>query len=930
MVIAVRADAARPRLVVAGLAVVIAGCLVVVAGALGAGPTVAGVGAMLAKACASACVLWRGLSVRTDRAAWLAIGTGVLCALLGDLYFYASSAALAESREPTLADVGWLAGYGLIFAGLALMVRTRAGRLGAGHWLDGAIAALMVGSVGAAILFDPVAAAAARGGFAEVAVHLAYPAMDVVLLGVLAAGGCLINTRAGRAWWMLGTGVAICAAADLTFLLQTANGTFVPGGWLEAAWPAAVTLIAVAAWQPSPPPLPDAPRRFWRLVPVACPAVVVLTLAFDSVVHLNTLAHLLLNATMALTIVRLSLTRREGQLLELTRRQARTDDLTGLGNRRHFYACAEDALTRARRDGGHVAVLLLDLDCFKELNDTLGHHVGDAMLCGVAERLGEVLPEAALSRLGGDEFVAVLPRAGEADARRAAAAIHAALDRAFSLDGLRAHARASIGISVFPHHGDGRSDLLRHADIAMYRAKEQSSRLEVYGSAEDANSRDRLELLGDLRSALETGEGILLHFQPKVGLSSRQVTGVEALVRWVHPTRGMVFPDEFVPLAEHHGLMQRFTALVIELALDQQRAWSREGLDLRVAVNLSAANLLDPEFPLAVAGLLARFGTPVGALQLEITENTIMLDPDQALDVLTRLADLGISLSLDDFGTGYSSLAHLKRLPVSELKIDKSFVIDMLADGDDAIIVRSTIDLARNLRLHVVAEGVETAQHWAQLAAFGCHTAQGYHLSRPLPARDVPDWVQTWRDQQLSVASPDVSAVAASASALEALVDAATAVRAGGPREETLAQVADHLGRLVSHEDLTVYEVDHAEGLLRPVLARGRWAAETMADAFPVTEGITGSTISERRTRYVPRTDLDPTGSNVIGTDDEPESMVSVPLMAEDRAVGALNVSRYGEDAAFTAAEIATIERFATLAVVALTGPRAAAGALAL
>ena len=428
--------------------------------------------------------------------------------------------------------------------------------------------------------------------------------------------------------------------------------------------------------------------------------------------------------------------------LEVSRSQARTDELTGLGNRRHFYLATQAQLEVAPPGREPFALLLIDLDRFKEINDALGHHVGDELLRQLARRLEDALPEAVvLARLGGDEFVALLPPGtGVPQAVRAAERFAATLEAPFELDGLLAHVAASVGVAVHPEHGDDRSTLLRHADVAMYAAKSRGGGVAVYASGDDAESLDRVVLAGDLSGALARDE-LVLHYQPKAELPEGTVSATEALVRWQHPTRGILDPAAFLGLAEQHGLMRRLTLRVLELAIAQALAWRGAGRDLPVAVNLHAADLIDVRFPRDVAELLERSGAAPELLQLEISEDTIMVDPDRVLAVVARLRELGLQLSLDDFGTGYSSLAYLKRLPIQELKIDRSFVMEMEHSRDDAVIVRSTVELARSLGLRVVAEGVETRRAWERLVEFGCHAAQGFLLSPPLPAAELDAWL---------------------------------------------------------------------------------------------------------------------------------------------------------------------------------------------
>jgi diguanylate cyclase (GGDEF)-like protein len=423
------------------------------------------------------------------------------------------------------------------------------------------------------------------------------------------------------------------------------------------------------------------------------------------------------------------------------RHQATHDALTGLSNRTELYELGERVLAGARRDGELAALLLIDLDRFKEVNDTMGHEQGDRLLVDVAARLRRVLRGTdILARLGGDEFavLAALPNRGALG--EVATRLHAALARPFDLGGVAIELGASIGIAIQPEHGDDVSTLLRHADVAMYDGKRSATSIETYQPERDPYSAERLALLGELRRAVDNDE-LVLHFQPKVALESGKVIGVEALVRWQHPERGLLGPGDFLSLAERTGLIADITRWVLDAGVRQCGEWRREGIDLPVAVNLAAANIVDSTLPDAVAETLRRWDVPGHRLECEISEDTVMGDPRRATDVLERLRALGVRLSLDDFGTGHSSLSYLKRLPLDEVKIDRSFVIGMAEDSSDAAIVRSTIDLARHLGLAVVAEGVETAEVLDVLASLECDVAQGFLLSRPLPAGELGAWL---------------------------------------------------------------------------------------------------------------------------------------------------------------------------------------------
>ncbi|MDX6699631.1 MAG: hypothetical protein QOE65_3028 [Solirubrobacteraceae bacterium] len=417
--------------------------------------------------------------------------------------------------------------------------------------------------------------------------------------------------------------------------------------------------------------------------------------------------------------------------------QADHDALTGLPNRSLLRRRLDEALDAATEGRRGFAVFLMDLDRFKEINDALGHESGDRLLCDIATQLQALVGDrGTVARLGGDEFAVVAPDVQTpAGALVLAGELSAGLGRSRDVAGLQLQVDASIGIALHPRDGRDAETLLRHADIAMYASKE-AHQPKLYSARDDHYSPERLTLMSQLRHAIDTSQ-LVVHYQPQADLDSGEVHSVEALVRWEHPERGLLPPIEFIPLAEHTGLIREVTRYVLDAALRQCRAWADDGIDLTVAVNITGRDLLDLRFSGEVAELLARWDVPAERLELEITENTVLTDPRRARQVLESISRLGVQLAIDDFGSGNSSLGYLKRLPVSVLKIDKSFVMNMLQDGDDATIVRSTVDLGHNLGLRVVAEGVETEESWERLRELGCDIAQGFLLSRPVPADEI-------------------------------------------------------------------------------------------------------------------------------------------------------------------------------------------------
>ncbi len=414
-------------------------------------------------------------------------------------------------------------------------------------------------------------------------------------------------------------------------------------------------------------------------------------------------------------------------------RQANHDALTGLANRELFRQRSIKALDEAMRTGQPLAIMMIDLDHFKEINDTLGHQVGDELICEVAQRLEEARPVGStVARLGGDEFAVLLPDIPDISvAEDVATYMLSVLAKSFSAGGVRLVVQASLGISLAPEHGSDVHTLMKKADIALYEAKRERARFCSYRPEKDTHTPQRLSILAELKTAIDDDQ-LFLVFQPKIDVATGETVGAEALVRWRHPTEGVVFPDEFIPLAENTGLITPITWFVIDRALRQLRIWQDAGLDLTMAVNLSVRHLTDAGLPDRIAVALERWGVAPSRLIVEVTESSIMTDPKRAAVVLSLLRRIGVAVAIDDYGTGHASLTYLKRLDIDELKIDKSFIMQLDPTSSDAIIVASTIELGHNLGLRIVAEGVEDGATLQWLSALGCDVAQGYHVGRPM------------------------------------------------------------------------------------------------------------------------------------------------------------------------------------------------------
>jgi diguanylate cyclase len=683
----------------------------------------------------------RAATAASDRRVWIAVTVAAASWMAGAIF--ESTIGHADGPAVGPADAFWLAFYPCAYLAVVLRARTTVTRMARSVRADGLVGVLSVGAVGWLLAIDPILAAD-RLTHAQTAVNTAYVAGDLGIMGLTVGVLALHGWRAGRGWALFAAGLAIFAAGDSLYLLQLVHGSYVEGTPLDVLWGVGLALIALSAWQPAPVARPGAPSAAVLAPPFAFAIAALGVLVYAGLESSAPAVAVVLAAGAALASMgRTALTFADVRRLAEVRRQATTDDLTGLPNRRHLDRRLRERLELARARGSSVALLLIDLDGFKELNDTLGHRAGDLVLEQVGPRLRAALRAGdELARLGGDEFAVVLSDADDAEAvgRR----MRQALEAGLTVDGIDLRIGASIGIALFPEHGEDAETLLQRADVAMYQAKAARSGHAFYQRDRDRHSRERLALIGELRDAIGTDQ-LVLHFQPKLDVESGVVSDVEALVRWMHPERGLLGPGAFVPLAEQTGVMRELTEHVIDAALRQVAAWYEAGIDLSVAVNVSAATLLDEGWTTDLAGALVRHGVPASRLRIEITEDALMGDADRALRVVESLVATGIGVSVDDFGTGYSSLGLLKHLPVDELKIDRTFIRDLLTDDADAAIVQSVVDLGGRLGLRTVAEGVEDAETLDRIAEYGVTVAQGFHIARPLPADELERWLAARR-----------------------------------------------------------------------------------------------------------------------------------------------------------------------------------------
>ncbi|MCZ2807517.1 bifunctional diguanylate cyclase/phosphodiesterase [Modestobacter sp. VKM Ac-2983] len=754
----------RPRLLPGSprwaLVVVAAAAALVAAGLVDLGaPALAIPGVSLGGSvalCVGACAAlsWRARRVGHERGLWTRLALAALLTTLGPVASRVLELVDVPAAVAALpAEWAPVAAFPLAYAGLVRWNRYRTNLADPNDVLNGLAAVLAVVAL-LDVVLDRTGSRLSALPWWQLQPLLAQDAALFVLAGTALSMVFLgAMGRDPRTWLVLAafllplSGVAMTTAGSST----TVWPSFAPVGGLLCLVLAAFLRSAPSEPQPTDPTA----STVGAFVVIAASTAILVT---GAVSHSTALATWCAAAAATGSSIRLLVNVRELSQLAVSRHEALTDELTGLANRRAVLRRVEELCGA----GQPVALALLDLDKFKEVNDGLGHAAGDDLLRLVADRLRSALGAGELlGRLGGDEFAVIAradgPRSPAARAVLLGAQLEARFAEPFEVGGLTLHVAVSIGVThrdAGPSTGDAgsstRASLLRQADAAMYDAKRSDATVVVYDRARHIDSSGRLAMVEELRRALVTGE-LVLHHQPQVDIATRQVVGVEALLRWLHPVRGLLGPAEFLPLAEVHGLMGAITDEVLSQAVAQAARWRQQGRVLRVSVNLSASNLLDTELPQRVADLLRAHDLPPSALVLEVTETVLLSDPDRSLAVVGALADLGTTVSIDDFGTGYASLTYLHQLPVAELKLDRSFTADLLTDARAAAIVSSTIALAHELGLRVVAEGVEDPATLLHLRALDCDESQGFLHSPPLPAAELEEWLSVHERQRADV-----------------------------------------------------------------------------------------------------------------------------------------------------------------------------------
>jgi diguanylate cyclase len=692
------------------------------------------------------------------RWAWVAMAAGCMLYTLADLVFIFHDQNLNPIPSPAPSDAFFLSCNLAFIIGFAILTQSSFGRVHASVRLDGAIAGLAIAAVAGVVWLDPLLDISGRP--LQAAVDLAYPVCALVLIVLLVAGLAPHRFRPNLSTVLLMVGVGFSVLGSVIFLNQVASGTYVAGTLLGETWLISFFLFGVTAT------VRDRRRTGGARAPANSTAGIAVVPVVFGVVSLCVLAHsiyghdsaavvILAISALGLVIVRMAVTLREVRQSMANYQDARTDYLTGLPNRRAFLERLESRLSAETGVDGGTGVLLVDLDGFKEVNDALGHTAGDDLLCVVAKRFEFRLGHrGVLARLGGDEYACYFDVTDEDELVAIAHDLAQTLNDPCVIDGTSVRVGASIGVALSGPDAKTNGELLRCADVAMYDAKRTHAGVSAYRPEADPHSRERLALIDALRDAI-SARTLIMYYQPTLDMHTGAIRGLEALVRWPHPSLGLLYPDTFIPLAEQNGLMPQLTSAVLDMAVGEAARLDRAGHRLGMSVNISRYDLVDEDLATYVAGVLALYGFAPERLTLEVTESALGGDPQRAERCVRRLRTLGVRVSIDDFGVGYSSMSQLLGLAIDELKIDKSFTLALTSDPRAQAIVRSTIELARALSLTLVAEGIETEEVLRTLQSLGAEVGQGYLFARPLPPEQLEDYLaQPALVRQLLVPDP--------------------------------------------------------------------------------------------------------------------------------------------------------------------------------
>jgi diguanylate cyclase len=662
------------------------------------------------------------------------LGAGLVVWSLGDLTLTYESLGGVTPPVPSLADVLFLSFFPLAYVGLVLLISGEVRRLTTPNWLDGSVAGFAAATFCAAFAFRAIERTTGDSG-TQLAVNLAYPVGDVLLLLLVAGGTAVMSGRRKAPWLLVAAGITLNVAGDTLSLLNPAVGPSSISAVAQAiAWPTSIFLMSLAMWLPPGRASPLAVQRPTAfLLPAVAAAVGSTVLFLGGLGDVNTVALALAQTTLVLVALRITFSVRG--LRTRTRDEHHlsvTDHLTGLGNRRHLFDVLDAYFAQGPGAQAELAFLFIDLNGFKQINDSFGHAVGDQILERVGSRLADALRESdLLVRVGGDEFAVLLLDADSEIATDVANRLTGSLEQPFVIDAVTARIGASIGVALAPQHARDGEALMGCADVAMYRAKVAHVSLAHYERDFDEVS-NRVRLAHELKKAIWTDQ-LVLHYQPQLDLVSGEISAFEALVRWRHRTFGLIPPVKFLPLAEEAGLMGALTRWVTVHALEQCRTWQAEGHDVRVSINVSVSDLLDPGLLDLVGGLVAQHQLAPGSFVLEITETTMIQEFDRSREAVAGLRELGVDVSIDDFGAGVTSLAYLGGLAVAELKLDRRFIAPLHGahHSREVELVRATIALGHALRLRVVAEGAEQPETIALLRELGCDLVQGDCIHKP-------------------------------------------------------------------------------------------------------------------------------------------------------------------------------------------------------